>query len=303
MVTLPNRRPGQTADSYRFGAFEVRVKAGLLLHQGTRVRIQELPLRMLFLLVEHSGEVVTRDQLRNHLWGARTFVEFDSNLRVAAAKLREALGDNAAQPRFLETVARRGYRFIGDAVPIIEAADPLQSSPVESPALVPVAVTPPATSLTLAVTRAPRRHFRLLAVWVPGATVLLATLGVWIFRPPPEPLIQKQDAVALGRFLNQTDDRSLDEVLSPPFRVKMDESPYLRLLSNEQFARALLKSSPDDSLSGELEACRELHARVLLNGQVIRAEVGFDLEVHAYDCAQTKSIATVTAREIGRAHV
>jgi eukaryotic-like serine/threonine-protein kinase len=294
VVSSPNRKSGQTADSYRFGAFEVRVKAGLLLHQGTRVRIQELPLRMLFLLVEHSGEVVSRDQLRDHLWGARTFVEFDSNLRVAAAKLREALGDNAAQPRFLETVARRGYRFIGDAVPIIEAADPSQSSPAEPPAVAPVAVPPLATSPPL-TEKPPRRHFRPLIAWVLGATAVLTTLGVRILWQPPGPLIQQQDAVALGRFLNHTDDRSLDEVLSPPFRVKMDESPYLRLVSNEQFARALLKS-PDDSLSGELEACRELHARVLLNGQVTRADAGFDLEVHAYDCAQTKRIATVTAR-------
>ena len=215
MVSSPNRGSGQTADSYRFGAFEVRVKAGLLLHHGTRVRIQELPLRMLLLLVEHSGEVVTRDQLRNHLWGNRTFVEFDSNLRVAAGKLREALGDDAGQPRFLETVARRGYRFIGDAVPILEAADPSQSSPAEPPAVAPPAVTPPATSLTSTV-KPPHRHFRPLIAWVLGTTVLLATLGVRIFRQLPEPLIQKQDAVALGRFLNQTDDRSLDEVLSPP---------------------------------------------------------------------------------------
>ncbi len=102
--------------------------------------------------------------------------------------------------------------------------------------------------------------------------------------------------MAPGRFLNHTDDRSLDEVLSAPFRVKMDESPYLRLVSNEQFARALPKSSPDDSLGDELEACRGLHARLLLNGQVTRAEAGFDLEVNAYDCAQTKRIATVMAR-------
>ncbi len=162
-MSSANRRSGQTADSYRFGAFELRGKAGLLLHHGARVRIQELPLRMLLLLVEHSGEVVSRDQLRNHLWGARTFVEFDSNLRVAAAKLREALGDNAAQPRFLETVARRGYRFIGDAVPIIEAAetaDTSPSSPAEPPAVAPVAVTPvavtpPAPSLPSIVTPSP----------------------------------------------------------------------------------------------------------------------------------------------------
>ncbi len=91
-VNLQNEQNGQTADTWRFGAFEVRGRAGLLFHKGRRVRIQDLPLRMLIILIAHSGEVVSREQLRNLLWGEKTFVEFDTNLRVAAAKLREALG-------------------------------------------------------------------------------------------------------------------------------------------------------------------------------------------------------------------
>src|ERR1700761_8707103 len=95
-----------------FGEFEARPEAGLLLRNGSRVRIQDLPLRMLLVLLDSPGEIVTREELRNRLWGEQTFVEFDNNLRVAAAKLREALRDNASEPRFLETVARRGYRFL-----------------------------------------------------------------------------------------------------------------------------------------------------------------------------------------------
>ena len=294
MVSSLDPGPGQTADRYRFGAFEVRSKTGLLLREGVRVRIQELPLRMLVILIEHSGEVVSREQLRNHLWGKRTFVEFDSNLRVAAAKLREALGDEAGRPQFLETVPRRGYRFIGEVVPVIEpaaplrldSADPLAAAPTTDS---PLAISPPATQ------KPPRRDMRPRVAWGLGAAVLLTVIGGWIFRQPNRPLIRSQDTVALGSFLNHTHDRSLDEVLAAPFRVKMTESPYLRFVSNEQFARALLKSA-DTSLNDELETCRRLHARVLLTGEVAQSGRGFDMRVDAYDCAQSKRIATAAAK-------
>ena len=306
MVSSLDPGPRQTADRYRFGAFEVRSKTGLLLREGVRVRIQELPLRMLVILIEHSGEVVSREELRNHLWGKRTFVEFDSSLRVAAAKLREALGDEAARPQFLETVARRGYRFIGEVVPIIEPAAPLRLDSADPPAVAPTTISPLAISPP-ANPKPPRRDMRPRVAWGLGAAVLLTIIGGWIFRQPGKtaagqsfqltrpPLIRSQDTVALGSFLNHTQDRSLDEVLAAPFRVKMTESPYLRFVSNEQFARALLKSA-GTSLNDELEACRRLHARVLLTGEVAHSDRGFDMQVDAYDCAQSKRIATATAK-------
>jgi TolB-like protein/DNA-binding winged helix-turn-helix (wHTH) protein len=96
----------------RFGLFEADLAAGELRKNGLRVKVQEKPFQLLALLLEKGGEVVTRDELREKLWPAGTFVDFDHGLNTAINKLREALGDRAENPRFIETLPRRGYRFI-----------------------------------------------------------------------------------------------------------------------------------------------------------------------------------------------
>jgi TolB-like protein/DNA-binding winged helix-turn-helix (wHTH) protein/Tfp pilus assembly protein PilF len=97
----------------RFGIFELDVSAGELRKRGTRLPIQGLPLQILGILAAKPAEVVTREELRNRLWPADTFVDFDHNIRNAVARLREALDDSAETPRYVETLPRRGYRFIG----------------------------------------------------------------------------------------------------------------------------------------------------------------------------------------------
>src|SRR5713226_2755792 len=95
-----------------FDVFQIDLRAGELCREGRRVKLQEQPFRVLFLLVERPGEVVTREELREKLWPADTFVDFDHGLNSAVARLREALRDSAENPRFIETIAKRGYRFI-----------------------------------------------------------------------------------------------------------------------------------------------------------------------------------------------
>src|ERR1700746_1375620 len=96
----------------RFGAFEVDLISGEMRKNGTRIRLQEQPFRVLAMLLERPGEMVAREDLRSKLWPSDTFVDFDHGLNTAVNKLRESLGDAAANPRFVQTVARRGYRFI-----------------------------------------------------------------------------------------------------------------------------------------------------------------------------------------------
>jgi len=98
----------------RFGVFEVDLRTGELRKRGLKVRLQEQPFQLLAILLEKPGELVTREELRQRLWTADTFVDFDHGLNKAINKVRDALGDSAASPRFVETVARRGYRFIAD---------------------------------------------------------------------------------------------------------------------------------------------------------------------------------------------
>src|SRR5712671_2868147 len=96
----------------RFGVFEVDLAAGELRKNGALMRLQEQPFQVLCILLESAGRVVTRDDLRQKIWPADTFVDFDHSLNTAVNKVRETLGDSASSPRFVETLARRGYRFI-----------------------------------------------------------------------------------------------------------------------------------------------------------------------------------------------
>jgi DNA-binding winged helix-turn-helix (wHTH) protein/TolB-like protein/Tfp pilus assembly protein PilF len=105
--------PSTLPSLVRFANFEVDLRAGELRREGSRVRLQEQPFLLLAVLLEYAGEVVTREELRKRLWSADTFVDFDHRLAVAVSKLRDALRDSAENPKFVETVGRRGYRFLG----------------------------------------------------------------------------------------------------------------------------------------------------------------------------------------------
>jgi TolB-like protein/DNA-binding winged helix-turn-helix (wHTH) protein len=110
----------QSADPHRilcFGSFEVDVVSGELRRQGLKIRLQDQPFRLLVLLLDRAGDVVTREEVRETLWPADTYVDFDHSLNTAVRKLREALGDSAEAPRYVETLARRGYRFIAPVAP------------------------------------------------------------------------------------------------------------------------------------------------------------------------------------------
>ena len=108
----------------RFGVFELDRTAGELRKSGTRLRLQGQPFQVLVLLLDRAGEVVTRDELQRQLWPSDTFVDFDHSLNTAINKVRDALGDSASSPRYVETLARRGYRFIA---PVQSETNPLSA--------------------------------------------------------------------------------------------------------------------------------------------------------------------------------
>src|SRR5215467_5383699 len=108
----------------RFGSFEADPAAGELRKQGVKVKLQEQPFQILLMLLEHPGQVVTREALRSRLWPSDTFVDFDHGLNKAIKKLREALGDSVENPQFIETLAKRGYRFIGHTVAVVNVSEP-----------------------------------------------------------------------------------------------------------------------------------------------------------------------------------
>ncbi len=107
-----NPHSNREARLLRFSVFEVDLTAGELRKNGARIRLQEQPFQVLAALLQNPGRIVSRDDLREKIWAADTFVDFDHSVNTAVNKIREALGDSASSPRFVETLARRGYRFI-----------------------------------------------------------------------------------------------------------------------------------------------------------------------------------------------
>src|SRR6201993_313903 len=137
VMPMPEASPRKTV---RFGAFEVDLISGELRKNGTRIRLQEQPFRVLAMLLERPGEMVAREGLHSKLWPGDTFVDFDHGLNTAVNKLREALGDAAANPRFVQTVARRGYRFIA---PVQVNGNPVAPAAEDTPAPLPPEPAPP----------------------------------------------------------------------------------------------------------------------------------------------------------------
>lgn len=123
----------------RFGVFELDLSVGELRKSGVKLRLQGQPFQVLALLLERAGQVVTREELQQTLWSSDTFVDFDHSLNTAINKVREALGDSASNPRYVETLARRGYRFIAPV-----QSEPPAPPPPQVPAPAPVSAPEPA---------------------------------------------------------------------------------------------------------------------------------------------------------------
>jgi TolB-like protein/DNA-binding winged helix-turn-helix (wHTH) protein/Tfp pilus assembly protein PilF len=163
----------------RFGVFELDLRAGELRKHGLLVRLQEQPFQVLAMLLEQPGELVTREELQKKLWPANTFVDFDHGLNKAISKIRDALGDSAESPRFVETVARRGYRFLAEV-------KPADAGPVRSPD---VALSPHPTTETQgrtgsAVQPAMPEHRLPSLAWkisLLALFILLACFATWKF--------------------------------------------------------------------------------------------------------------------------
>lgn len=131
---MPGVRKG-----FRFGVFELDIVAGELRKSGIRLKLQDQPLQALLMMLERPGELISRDELRKRLWTSDTFVDFDHSLNTVINKLRDALGDSASSPRYIETLAKRGYRFLAP----VEA---LNGGP-ETPPSIPESPVPVSTSL------------------------------------------------------------------------------------------------------------------------------------------------------------
>jgi len=166
-------KPTEVPTRVRFGLFEADLKSGELRRSGTKIRVQGQPFKVLAILLEQAGEVVSREELEQRIWGSDTTVDFDHSLGIAINKLRDALGDSAENPRFIETLARRGYRFIAPVS--IEASTSVEPAAIPPPA-------PEAPQPLVALAEAPEKGTtaRPGILWKTATLLLVLALGAWI---------------------------------------------------------------------------------------------------------------------------
>ncbi len=188
--TPPNLR-----QVFKFGEFEFFVRSGELVRNGDVLRLQYQPLCVLLVLLEYSGEVVTREEIRDRVWTDDSVRDFDNSLRVAVAKLRQALGDDPDHPQYIETLPRRGYRWLCPVTVRDTHLNVIDPQPVQLPAdenIPPVQGPPPAEVITTVSLRSSRRTVLLRRIILSSFLWLAAFAAVWYLRPQertPDPRV------------------------------------------------------------------------------------------------------------------
>jgi TolB-like protein/DNA-binding winged helix-turn-helix (wHTH) protein/Flp pilus assembly protein TadD len=254
----------------RFGVFDVDVRAGELRKHGLRVRLQEQPFQILAMLLEHPGQVVTREELQKKLWPADTFVDFDHGLNKAVNKIRDALGDSAESPRFVETVARRGYRFLAE----VKAADAAPGqSPHVAPPPVPAAETRdrPDLAVTPAATknRAPSLAWK-MAVFVPLALIVFFTGWKLHSRNYPATVIHSLAVLPLESLSNDASQDYFADGMTDELISDLGQLSALRVISRTSVMGYKHAHKPLPQIARELNVDAIVEGTVLRSGDRVR---------------------------------
>jgi DNA-binding winged helix-turn-helix (wHTH) protein/tetratricopeptide (TPR) repeat protein len=270
----------------RFGVFEANLTDGTLTRSGSRVKLQDQPFRILVMLLERPGEIVSREEIRPKLWPEDTFVEFDDGLNTAIRKLRLALLDTADNPRFIETVPRKGYRFVAPVT--------LPTNAVSVPSTEDEAVPLPAESGHES-SPPPRSRY----VW--GGVGLVALLfvgilvGLYRHRSPASSHLQPQATIVLADFDNTTEETLFDDTLKRALVVDLEQSPFFRLISERKVSETLrlMQRSPSERLTERVafEVCSRVNAKALIVGSISNIGSKYLLGLAAVQCSTGDPIA------------
>ena len=263
--------PSVTAHTLRFGKFHLDLRAAELHHNGTTTKLPEQPFQILVELVQHPGEVVTRDELRQRLWHSDTFVDFEQGLNTAVKRLREILGDSAEHPSYIETVPRHGYRLI---VPVEEAQ--------------PVVVV------------GPKARVRPSEIWLVSALVAVMVLAlvaglIWYRRSRRGYPLNPSDTIVLADFSNSTGDSVFDDALKQALTVQLEQSPFLNIVSQSrvQDTLSLMKRSADAHLTPELgrDVCQRVGSKALVWGSIASLGSQYVIGLSAIACSSGALLA------------
>ncbi len=290
----------------QFGVFELDLQQGELRKQGVKVKLQDQPLKILQLLLETPREIVSRDELRSRIWPADTFVEFDKGLYSAMARLRDALGDTSDSPRFIETVPKRGYRFIAPVIAI----------PAET---IPVAPGPRSTSSKTSELETAWKHFSfrrlaasVLAGLFGGALLLLAVLSLniagaraWIYtRSHP---IRSIAVLPLENLSGDPEQEYFADGMTDELITSLAKLGDLRVVSRTSVMRYKKVSKPIAQIGHELNVdalvegtVERANGRVRIRVQLLNADTDRHLWAQTYDreLRDTLSLQSQAAADI-----
>lgn len=295
MAANPSRAP------LRFGVFEVDLDAGELRKHGRRIRLPHQAFRVLQILIERPMQVISRDELRQSLWPADTFVEFDHGLNNAVSRLRETLGDTADNPRFIETVPRRGYRFIA---PVDKPVD----APVDAPAIVAVAnvavVEPPAAVTAVTSARTAWKWFAFTGI---GVAAIVAWLAL---TPRPAPPSHAPQTVAVLPFVagdatEGSDDSYVAFGMTEALITELSHVGALKVISQTSVMQYKGLRKPLKQIAGELGAGTIVEGSVLREGDEVRITIQLidartDTHLWAQSYGRESTSALVNQRELAR---
>jgi TolB-like protein/DNA-binding winged helix-turn-helix (wHTH) protein/Flp pilus assembly protein TadD len=285
----------------RFGVFELNMRSGELWKQGRKVRLEGQPVQILLCLLENPGELVTRDELRQRLWPAETYGNFEDGLNAAVKRLRQALNDSAGNPRFVETLPRRGYRFLAP-VQIINAAE-------EGPNLIEIPsaeLAPRAGDLSEA-----KSLLRSLSWKRSSWALLLVLVGVtaWMLRPKngPSPAIRSLAVLPLENLSHDPSQDYFADGMTDELITELGQISELRVISRTSAMtyKGAHKSLPQ--IAGELNVDAVVEGTVLRSGdqvritaQLIQASADKHLWAQSYegDVHQTLALQRQVARAI-----
>jgi len=245
----------------RFAAFEVDLSSGELLKHGTRIKVQDQPFRILALLLERPGVLVAREDLRKKLWAVDTFVDFDNSLNTAINKLRDALGDSADSPRFIETLPRRGYRFIGS---VNGAGQPQVAEAKPTRGL---------RSLIFPVA------FGLLAIV--GITAVLLGLNVhgWrdrLFVHAAKPRIQALAVLPLTNLSGNPEQEYFADGMTEALITELGKTSIPRVISRQSVMQFKASKKPLQEIARELNVDAVLEGAVEHSSDRVRVSVHLD---------------------------
>jgi len=290
----------------RFSVFEMNFVRRELLKGGTHVKIQKQPFEILCMLLERPGKVVSREELRERLWPEHTFVEYEDSLNTAVRKLRVALSDSSDLPRYVETVAHQGYRFIAPVVEVDResAGAPLVRGLKESRER--LRSTRPQVAIETPSSQSNRRVLILASLLIAFAAASL--LPYWrahsrrsgAARRSPDTVaatsrLTDKDTVVLSDFANKTDDPVFDETLKQGLLMELTQSPFLTVASDLQVDEILRRMgrTPRDLLTRELasEACLRMGGKAILAGSISAFGTHYILGLEALGCSNGETLA------------